>query len=113
YGTTLCLLLLGLLATSSLQGQVNIFGKPGVITTPSAEWKEEKPLGLSFAYLPKEYSHQVMVSRTSSEGGDAFHFYNARIHLTSFIDIGLTIGYRPSLSDVAGIGERHMDIRFR
>lgn len=106
-----CLLLLAGLWAPRVQGQVNIFGKPGVISTPTAEWNEEKPLSLSFAYMPEEYSHQIL--EEAAVAGQSFRFFNARINLTSFMDIGLTIGYRPEIAERMGIGDRQMDVRFR
>lgn len=87
--------------------QVNFLGKPGYMTTPTAGWEEERQLGLSFSYLPWEYS----IFRPVSKANDSF-FYSVRAGFVSFMDVNLSIAYRPDLSDEVGIGDRQLDFRF-
>lgn len=82
-------------------------GKPGYINSPSADWVEDRPLGFSFGYLPSEYS----IFTT----GHAVQFYNARLDVTSFMSINLSVAYRREQAEQnkLGIGDRHIDFRFR
>lgn len=89
-------------------GQVNFLGKPGYIATPSAEWMEERPLGLSFSYLPDEYS----IFNTPGDR-NIVHFYNARMTFASFMEMNVSIAHRPLMSDKIGVGDRQLDFRFR
>jgi len=93
-------------------GQINFLGKPGVMTTPSASWEEEEQLGLSFSYIPSENSRDVFNFRNSLDRSD-LNFYNLRIGLTTFLEIGLSLGHRPDLPRSGGIGERHLDFRLK
>ena len=87
--------------------QVNFLGKPGYMATPSATWGEQ-PLGLSFAYLPNEYS-----IFNSPGDRNIVHFYNARVRFTSFMEVNLSIAHRPLMSEAIGVGDRQLDLRFR
>ncbi|MCY2687784.1 YjbH domain-containing protein [Salinimicrobium sp. TH3] len=89
-------------------GQVNFLGKPGYIATPSAEWNVDRPLGLSFSYLPDEYS----IFNTDGDR-NIVHFYNVRAGLTSFMEVSLSIAHRPLMSENIGVGDRQLDLRFR
>ena len=101
---TCCLLLLyGITGFA----QVNFLGKPGYMATPSATWREQ-PLGLSFAYLPNEYS-----IFNSPGDRNIVHFYNAGVSFTSFMEVNLSIAHRPHLSENIGVGDRQLDFRFR
>lgn len=88
--------------------QVNFLGKPGLMSIPSAEWEEERPLGLTFGYLPDDYS-----IFTSPENLDKTNFYNARVTFTSFLEVNLSIAHRPDREDAVGVGDRQLDFRFR
>jgi len=101
------LYLLGCALVQPAAGQINFLGKPGVMTTPSASWEEDRQLGFSFSYVPREYSGEVM-----GKNGNTLHFYNARIGISSFMEAGINIAYRP-LFQRTGIGDRHLDFRFR
>src|SRR5690606_16732697 len=96
-----------LLFSNHGQAQVNILGKPGYMATPSAAW-EEKPLGLSFAYLPREYS-----IFNSPGNRNTVNFYNARLGFASFMEVGISVANRPLMSDQIGVGDRQLDFRFR
>ncbi|MFV8226333.1 YjbH domain-containing protein, partial [Christiangramia aquimixticola] len=99
--------LLCLLSHSSLS-QVNIMGKPGYINTPTAGWFEDRPVGLTFAFMPGDYS------QFKNELTDVY-FYNLRGSFTSFFEVNFTIAHRPVRAKLnnLGIGDRHLDIRFR
>lgn len=101
---SVCLIFFG----NSAYGQVNFLGKPGLLSIPSAEWFEEQPIGLSFAYLPRQYSifH-------SPGNRNTVNFYNARVNFTSFFAANLSIAYRPLMADKIGVGDRQLDFRFR
>ena len=88
--------------------QVNIMGKPGYINTPSAAWIEGRPLGFSFSYLPGAYS---MFGKEKKE----VNFYNVRADLTTFMEVNLSIAYRPARAEMnnLGVGDRQLDFRFR
>ncbi|WP_232224016.1 YjbH domain-containing protein [Gillisia sp. CAL575] len=92
----------------NIQAQVNIMGKPGYMTTPSADWMEGKPLGFTFSYVPNEYS-----LFKSALDKNTINFYNVRASLTSFMEVNLSIAYRPEISDKIGVGDRQLDFRFR
>lgn len=94
--------------SSLCMGQVNFLGKPGYIATPSAEWNDDRPLGLSFSYLPDEYS----IFNTAGDR-NIVHFYNARGTFTSFMEVNLSIAHRPLMSEKIGVGDRQLDFRFR
>jgi hypothetical protein len=102
------LFLLALLLTKPALGQVNFFGKPGLMAIPSAEWNEEQPLGFSFAYLPREYS----LFQTNANN-NTLNLYSVRMGITSFMEMNLSIAYRPLLKDKIGIGDRQLDFRFK
>ena len=89
-------------------GQVNFLGKPGYIAIPSAEIEEDRPLGLSFSYLPDAYS-----IFNSPGDRNIVHFYNARLGFTSFMEMNLSIAHRPLMSEQIGVGDRQLDFRFR
>src|SRR5690606_17617908 len=101
----LILLLLGCLWP--VQGQVNFLGRPGFMTTPSAAWEEERQLGLSFGYLPNEYS----IFRSAGDLNDTY-FYSARVGLVSFMDVNLSFAHRPKMAEDVGLGDRQLDFRF-
>lgn len=84
-------------------------GKSGAVSTPTAMWLEEQPLGFSLSRLPGEYS---MFTR---EIGDDVYFYNARLNFTSFLAANLSIAYRREKAEQnrLGIGDRQFDLRFR
>lgn len=88
--------------------QVNIMGKPGYINNPSAEWFSEQQLGFSFSYIPDSYSLFKMGSNKN-----AINFYNVRASLTSFMDVNLSLAYRPEMKERIGVGDRQLDFRFR
>lgn len=95
------------------QAQVNIMGKPGYMTTPSADWMEGKPLGFTFSYLPEEYSGNILYTPRITTAQTPLTFYNVRADLTSFFEVNLSIAYRPELSNKIGVGDRQLDFRFR
>ncbi|MDT0647455.1 YjbH domain-containing protein [Zunongwangia sp. F260] len=105
-------ILLGFFGSFSYS-QVNFLGKPGLMTIPSAKWEADKPLGLSFSYFPREYSNNILLTQDSSPGGNDLNFYSARASLTAFMEVGMSISYRPSLAEQIGIGDRHLDLRFK
>jgi len=83
-------------------------GKPGYMTTPSADWLEGKQLGFTFSYLPNEYSiFKTPVNKNT------LNFYNVRASLTSFMEVNLSIAHRPQIPDKVGVGDRQLDFRFR
>jgi hypothetical protein len=88
-------------------------GKPGYITLPSAEWFDNKPLGLAMAYVPKEYSSDILGSASTPEDLNTINMFSVRAGLTSFMDVNLSIAYRPLLKQRIGIGDRQFDFRFR
>ena len=100
--------LLCVLCSSLCMGQVNFLGKPGYIGSPSAEWQEERQLGLSFSYLPQQYSIFY-----SPEEVNTVYFYNARLGFTSFMEVHITVAHRPLMRDKIGVGDRQLDFRFR
>lgn len=102
------LFLLAFLLTKPVLGQVNFFGKPGLMAIPSAEWNEEQPLGFSFAYIPREYS----LFQTNANN-NTLNLYSVRMGITSFMEMNLGIAYRPLLKDKIGIGDRQLDFRFK
>jgi hypothetical protein len=83
-------------------------GKPGYINTPSAEWFKGRPLGFSFSYVPEEYS--LFKNKNTP---NTVNFYNVRAAFTSFMEVNLSLAYRPQLSDRIGVGDRQFDFRFR
>ena len=97
-----------MLVFTKSQAQINIMGKPGAMTTPSADWLEGKPLGFTFAYVPKEYS--LFGAEVNKY---ALNFYNVRASITSFMEVNLSIAYRPEISNRIGVGDRQLDFRFR
>ncbi|WP_262712789.1 YjbH domain-containing protein [Gillisia hiemivivida] len=97
-----------MLAAIKIQAQVNIMGKPGYMTTPSAEWFDQKPVGFTFSYVPTEYS-----LFESPVDKNTINFYNVRASFTSFMEVNLSIAYRPQISDKIGVGDRQLDFRFR
>jgi hypothetical protein len=104
------LLFLGMLIWShALNAQVNIFGKPGHIMTPSAYWQDNKHLGLSFAYVPASYGVNGFMGTLE----DAQIVYSARVAMADFVEVNLNITRIPALSDSIGIGDRHLDIRIK
>ncbi|CAM4352950.1 YjbH domain-containing protein [Gillisia limnaea] len=97
-----------MLVFTKSQAQVNIMGKPGAMTTPSADWLEGKPLGFTFSYIPTEYS----LFKSPSDK-NTINFYNVRASITSFMEVNLSIAYRPQIADKIGVGDRQLDFRFR
>jgi len=97
-----------MLVCKNIQAQVNIMGKPGYMATPSADWFDAKPLGFTFSYIPNEYS---LFNRTSTN--NTINFYNLRASFTSFMEVNLSIAYRPQMADKIGVGDRQLDFRFR
>jgi hypothetical protein len=97
---------------SSSYAQVNIMGKPGYMHIPSANWFKEQPLGLSFGFIPNEYSDNILMNKDSSPLGDNINIYNIRVGLLSFLEVNLGVAYRPALADKIGIGDRQLEFRF-
>ena len=94
--------------TNNIQSQVNIMGKPGYMTTPSAEWLDGKQLGFTFSYVPNEYSlFETPINKNT------LNFYNVRASITSFMEVNLSIAHRPQIPDKVGVGDRQLDFRFR
>ena len=107
------LLLLGCALVQPTAGQINFLGKPGVMTTPSASWEEDRQLGISFSYIPREYSGTIMQTRTVPLEKNTLNFYNARVTITSFMEAYLSVAYRPLIAEKIGVGDRQLDFRFR
>ena len=81
------------------------------MATPSAAW-EEKPLGLSFAYLPRQYSTSFL-NYESTPTPHHLNFYSSRLQFASFMEVNVSIANRPSSTARHGIGDRQLDFRFR
>ncbi|MDT0650325.1 YjbH domain-containing protein [Autumnicola edwardsiae] len=104
----LIFLLPGLLLVNFSFSQVNFLGKPGYISTPSASWQEERQLGITFSHLPGDYS----VFKPAREENKV-NLYSVRAGFTSFMEVNLSIAYRPLLAERIGVGDRQLDFRFR
>ncbi|WP_262511686.1 YjbH domain-containing protein [Echinicola strongylocentroti] len=105
-------LLLLLFGYQQAEAQINFIGKPGYMTTPSAMWYEEKRLGLSFGYVPRNYSKDIHPGANTPVDLNTLNFYNVRAGITRFMEINFTVTYRPLLPDQIGIGDRQVDFRF-
>lgn len=87
-------------------------GKPGYITTPSAEWFPDNTLGLSFAYIPASYTADILGSGNVPEDINQMNLYSLRAQLLSFVEIDLSIANRPQMKERIGVGDRQLDLRF-
>lgn len=94
--------------TGRLAAQVNAVGKPGLIMTPNTDWMEQRQLGLGFSYIPQAYAINGFMNSYHNE-----HLYSVRVGMTDWMEIYLNVTRVPALSDQIGIGDRHMDFRFR
>ena len=92
--------------------QVNSMGKPGYITTPSAEWFPDKTVGFSFAYIPGKYTADILGSGDTPAGINQMNLYSLRAQLLSFIEVDLSIANRPQMKERIGVGDRQLDLRF-
>ena len=92
--------------------QVNSMGKPGYITTPSAEWFPDKSVGFSFAYIPGEYTADILGSGETPAGINQMNLYSLRAQVLSFVELDLTIANRPQMKERIGVGDRQLDLRF-
>jgi hypothetical protein len=92
-----------------LSAQVTAMGKPGLIMTPNTDWMEKRQLGLSFSFIPRTYK----ISGFMNNYYDDEHIYAVRAGITDWMEIYLNVTRLPELSDRIGIGDRHMDFRFR
>lgn len=100
-------MLVGGLEKGHLAAQVNALGKPGLIMIPNTDWMEQQ-LGLSFSYIPQAYAINGFMNSYHDE-----HLYSVRAGITDWMEIYLNVTRLPALSDRIGIGDRHMDFRFR
>ena len=106
----LALLLLGTFQYS--KAQVSVYGKPGLISVPTAEWFEDRPFGLSYAFVPDAYASDLF--RTDLEPPkNRARIVGFRAQFTSFFEVGLNLTQKLEIKDKIGIGDRHMDARFR
>lgn len=90
-------------------GQINVLGKPGLLTTPTAQWLDQ-PLGISLSFIPDAHANQLIYSQGVSPK-NRIRLIGTRIALTSFIEVGMNLIQRP-LFENNGIGDRHLDFRF-
>lgn len=95
--------------TIRLSAQVTALGKPGLIMTPNTDWMENRQLGLGFSFIPRTYK----ISGFMNNYYDDEHIYSVRVGITDWMEIYLNVTRLPELSDRIGIGDRHMDFRFR
>ncbi|MBD8490054.1 YjbH domain-containing protein [Echinicola sp. CAU 1574] len=93
--------------------QVNLMGKPGLMTIPSGAWFGERELGFSFGYVPQEYGYSINAQPIDPVTTNTLNFYNVRAGLTKWMDVNFTICYRPKRKESVGIGDRQLDVRFR
>ncbi|UCS93972.1 YjbH domain-containing protein [Echinicola marina] len=101
------------ITTVPVYAQMNFLGKPGLMTIPSAEWIIERPLGLSFSYIPKEYSKSINPGANTARGDNTLNFYSVRAGLTDFLEVNFSLTYRPRIKEDIGIGDRQVDFRFK
>jgi hypothetical protein len=107
------IIFLFLFLSQSLFAQVNIMGKPGYINIPTARWDVEKPLGLSYAFIPSGYGENVLYTPRISTDPLSLSVYGIRASLTSFLEVNFIVAHRPSISEKIGVGDRQLDLRFR
>ena len=94
------------------KAQVSVYGKPGLISVPTAEWFEDRPFGLSYAFVPDAYASDLF--RTDLEPPkNRARIVGFRAQFTSFFEVGLNLIQQLEIKDEIGIGDRHMDARFR
>ena len=106
----LALLLLGTFQCS--KAQVSVYGKPGLISTPTAEWFEDRPFGVSYAFVPDAYASDLFRTNLEAPKNRA-RIVGFRAQFTSFFEVGFNLTQRLEIKDQIGIGDRHMDARFR
>lgn len=94
--------------TFTVSAQVNVVGKPGQVLTPSAEWDTLRQVGFTFGMLPESYSINNFMRR--HEGPE--HIYGLRLPLTGFLEVSINFTRKPEI-DRIGVGDRHIDLRFR
>lgn len=87
--------------------QVNVLGKPGQVMTPSAQWDTLRQVGVTFGYIPENYSINNFMSRHIGPE----HIYGIKVPITAFLEVNLNFTRKPEIADRIGIGDRHIDIR--
>ena len=106
-------LVLLLLATFQYsKAQVSVYGKPGLVSIPTAEWFENKPFGVSYAFVPDAYASDLFRTNLEAPKNRA-RIVGFRAQFTSFFEVGFNLTQRLEIKDRIGIGDRHMDARFR
>ena len=106
----LALFLLGIFQFS--KAQVSVYGKPGLVSIPTAEWYDTKPFGVSYAFVPDAYASDLFRTNLEAPKNRA-RIVGFRAQFTSFFEISFNLTQRLEIKDRIGIGDRHMDARFR
>ncbi|WP_200980041.1 YjbH domain-containing protein [Echinicola sp. 20G] len=96
----------------ALRAQVNMLGKSGYMTTPSAVWNAERNLGFSFGYVPYAYAQTYVPKGGGISEVNTTNFYSVRAGIVEFLEVNFTLTYRPKIPDKVGVGDRHFDFRF-
>lgn len=89
-----------------LLGQHNVVGKPGLVMTPSAQWDTLRQAGVSFGYIPENYSINNFMSRHIGPE----HIYGLSVPITRFLEVNLNFTRKPEMERI-GVGDRHIDLR--
>ena len=109
---TIRLALLLLAAFQYSKAQVSVYGKPGLVSIPTAEWFENKPFGVSYAFVPDAYASDLFRTNLEAPKNRA-RIVGFRAQFTSFFEVGFNLTQRLEIKEQIGIGDRHMDARFR
>ena len=93
---------------AELFGQRNVVGKPGQVMTPSAQWDTLRQVGVSFGYIPENYSINNFMTRHIGPE----HIYGISLPITRFLEVNLNFTRKPEMKRI-GVGDRHIDLRIQ